>query len=168
MRPFASSLLAFACASVLATGVQAQEKVNLKMQATWPASLTLYENFTYFAERVNKMSGGSLKIETMPAGQVVPGGTSAISGARRPGTSKHAPLNDVRRLTTGRAWPRNSTTERPLASVAEVVGRVSMTSTTASSGKMNLLLPTLTRKPSMVTNSAATCSPISASTPPRA
>jgi TRAP-type mannitol/chloroaromatic compound transport system substrate-binding protein len=45
---------------------------SLKMQATWPASLTLYENFTYFAERVGKLSGGSLKIETMPAGQVVP------------------------------------------------------------------------------------------------
>ena len=42
------------------------------MQATWPASLTLYENFTMFAERVDKLSGGTLKIETMPAGQVVP------------------------------------------------------------------------------------------------
>ena len=46
--------------------------VSLKMQATWPASLTLYENFTYFAERVGKISGGTLKIEAMPAGQVVP------------------------------------------------------------------------------------------------
>ena len=42
------------------------------MQATWPASLTLYENFTYFVERVHKVSGGSLKIDAMPAGQVVP------------------------------------------------------------------------------------------------
>ena len=42
------------------------------MQATWPASLTLYENFTYFAERVDKLSAGALKIEAMPAGQVVP------------------------------------------------------------------------------------------------
>ena len=42
------------------------------MQATWPASLTLYENFTYFAERVDKLSGGTLKIDAMPAGQVVP------------------------------------------------------------------------------------------------
>ena len=42
------------------------------MQATWPASLTLYENFTMWAERVDKLSGGTLKIETMPAGQVVP------------------------------------------------------------------------------------------------
>ena len=49
-----------------------QQTVNLKMQATWPASLTLYDNFTFFADRVTKLSGGSLKIETMPAGQVVP------------------------------------------------------------------------------------------------
>jgi TRAP-type mannitol/chloroaromatic compound transport system substrate-binding protein len=72
MRPFARSLLALACASLLATGVQAQEKVNLKMQATWPASLTLYENFLYFAERLGKISNGQLTITTMPAGQVVP------------------------------------------------------------------------------------------------
>ncbi len=45
---------------------------SLKMQASWPASLTLYENFTYWAERVSKLSGGTLKIDTMPAGQVVP------------------------------------------------------------------------------------------------
>jgi TRAP-type mannitol/chloroaromatic compound transport system substrate-binding protein len=60
-----------ACAAAFATTLCAQP-VSLKMQATWPASLTLYENFTFFAERVNKMSGGSLKLETMPAGQVVP------------------------------------------------------------------------------------------------
>ena len=53
------------------TAVMAQTKV-LKMQATWPASLTLYDNFTHFAERVNKLSAGTLKIEAMPAGQVVP------------------------------------------------------------------------------------------------
>jgi TRAP-type mannitol/chloroaromatic compound transport system substrate-binding protein len=54
-----------------AAPVQAQT-TTLKMQAAWPASLTLYENFTFFADRVSKLSGGSLKVETMPAGQVVP------------------------------------------------------------------------------------------------
>ncbi|MEH2535047.1 TRAP-type mannitol/chloroaromatic compound transport system substrate-binding protein [Bradyrhizobium sp. AZCC 1588] len=44
----------------------------LRMQAAWPASLTLYENFTYFADRVGKLSAGMLTINTMPAGQVVP------------------------------------------------------------------------------------------------
>jgi TRAP-type mannitol/chloroaromatic compound transport system substrate-binding protein len=71
MRHFARSAVAFAAAAAVSAAVQAQN-VTLKMQATWPASLTLYENFTYFADHVAKMSGGSLKIEAMPAGQVVP------------------------------------------------------------------------------------------------
>jgi TRAP-type mannitol/chloroaromatic compound transport system substrate-binding protein len=66
-------LLAIACAVGFASGAQAQQQnVSLKMQATWPASLTLYENFTYFVERLGKISNGQLKIEAMPAGQVVP------------------------------------------------------------------------------------------------
>jgi TRAP-type mannitol/chloroaromatic compound transport system substrate-binding protein len=60
-----------AAAAVLSAGAHAQQ-VNLKMQATWPSSLTLYENFTYFVERLGKVSGGQLKIDAMPAGQVVP------------------------------------------------------------------------------------------------
>ena len=51
---------------------QAQQPVTLKIQASWPASLTLYENLTFFAERVNKLSAGTLKIDAMPAGQIVP------------------------------------------------------------------------------------------------
>ena len=45
---------------------------NLKMQSTWPASLTLQDNFRMFAERVDKLTSGQLKIEAMAAGQVVP------------------------------------------------------------------------------------------------
>jgi len=71
MRQFARSAVALACAAAFATGAQAQQ-ASLKMQATWPASLTLYENFTYFVDRINKVSGGQLKIDAMPAGQVVP------------------------------------------------------------------------------------------------
>jgi TRAP-type mannitol/chloroaromatic compound transport system substrate-binding protein len=70
MRLVIRSAVALAAAAAFTAGAQAQ--TTLKMQATWPASLTLYENFTYFAERVGKLSAGSLKIETMPAGQVVP------------------------------------------------------------------------------------------------
>jgi len=72
MRQFTRTLAALACAGVFFGTAQAQAPVNLKMQATWPASLTLYENFTYFVERVGKISGGTLKIDAMPAGQVVP------------------------------------------------------------------------------------------------
>jgi TRAP-type mannitol/chloroaromatic compound transport system substrate-binding protein len=72
MRPFVRSAFALACAASFAATAQAQQSTTLKMQATWPASLTLYENFTYFAERINKVSAGQLKIDAMPAGQVVP------------------------------------------------------------------------------------------------
>ena len=68
-----SARLLVAVAAFAAAGIaSAQQTVTLKMQATWPASLTLYENFTYFAERVGKISNGTLKIDAMPAGQVVP------------------------------------------------------------------------------------------------
>jgi TRAP-type mannitol/chloroaromatic compound transport system substrate-binding protein len=71
MRPSIRSFAALACGAAFAAGAQAQT-VTLNMQATWPASLTLYENFTMFADRVSKISGGTLKINAMPAGQVVP------------------------------------------------------------------------------------------------
>ena len=70
MQKFTRSLAAFACAAAFVAPAQAQ--TNLKMQAAWPASLTLYDNFLHFVDRVQKMSGGALKIEAMPAGQVVP------------------------------------------------------------------------------------------------
>src|SRR5712672_2843916 len=70
MRHFARS--AATLAAVAFSTCAFAQTTNLKMQATWPASLTLYENFTYFVERVGKMSGGQLKIDAMPAGQVVP------------------------------------------------------------------------------------------------
>jgi len=71
MRQLIRALTVFACAGAFAATAHAQT-TTLKMQATWPASLTLYENFLFFAERVSKLSNGTLKIETMPAGQVVP------------------------------------------------------------------------------------------------
>ena len=53
-------------------GPAAAQTKTLKMQASWPASLTLYENFTDFGKRVEVVTGGRIKIEPMPAGQVVP------------------------------------------------------------------------------------------------
>ena len=72
MRPLVKGLAAAAVLSVACGSAHAQQNVTLKMQATWPASLTLYENFIFFAERVSKLSNGTLKIDAMPAGQVVP------------------------------------------------------------------------------------------------
>jgi TRAP-type mannitol/chloroaromatic compound transport system substrate-binding protein len=51
---------------------QAAASKTLKMQSTWPASLTLQDNFRYFAERVDKLTSGQLKIEALAAGQIVP------------------------------------------------------------------------------------------------
>ncbi|MBL8376331.1 MAG: TRAP transporter substrate-binding protein [Burkholderiales bacterium] len=68
--------LGAACAAALLTCgtalAQAPAPKTLKMQSTWPAALTLQDNFRYFGERVDKLTGGSLKIETMAAGQIVP------------------------------------------------------------------------------------------------
>src|SRR5213596_492021 len=72
MRQLVKPLIAAAALAAVCGTAHSQQNVNLKMQATWPASLTLYENFTYFVERVSKLSNGTLKIDAMPAGQVVP------------------------------------------------------------------------------------------------
>lgn len=50
----------------------AQAPTTLRMQASWPAGLTLYDNFRMFADRVDKLSAGRLRIEHLPAGAVVP------------------------------------------------------------------------------------------------
>jgi TRAP-type mannitol/chloroaromatic compound transport system substrate-binding protein len=66
------AVLALAVGAHRAGVVGAQAPRTLKMQATWPASSMLFDNFKMFAERVDKMSGGRLKIETLPAGAIVP------------------------------------------------------------------------------------------------
>jgi TRAP-type mannitol/chloroaromatic compound transport system substrate-binding protein len=45
---------------------------TLKMQSSWPASATLQDNFKFFADRVDKLTAGQLKIDALAAGQVVP------------------------------------------------------------------------------------------------
>jgi TRAP-type mannitol/chloroaromatic compound transport system substrate-binding protein len=67
----ALSLTVFAAAALIALPASAQVK-NLKMQSTWPASLTLQDNFRTLAERVDKLTSGQIKIEALAAGQVVP------------------------------------------------------------------------------------------------
>jgi TRAP-type mannitol/chloroaromatic compound transport system substrate-binding protein len=75
LTTLAARLAAAALAAGLAGTVAAQQPAgprNLKMQSTWPASLTLQDNFRFFAERVDKLTAGQLKIETLAAGQIVP------------------------------------------------------------------------------------------------
>jgi TRAP-type mannitol/chloroaromatic compound transport system substrate-binding protein len=59
-------------AALLAFSAYSQSSKSLKMQSTWPASNTLQEHFKHFAERVDKLTQGTLKVETLAAGQVVP------------------------------------------------------------------------------------------------
>ena len=72
------SLIAFAVATTFAAPAGAQQPMasagvkNYKFQSTWPASLTLQDNFKMFAERVDKLTGGQVKIEALPAGSIVP------------------------------------------------------------------------------------------------
>jgi TRAP-type mannitol/chloroaromatic compound transport system substrate-binding protein len=74
LRKSLLSLAAAATALCLASQVGAQQPAprTLKMQSTWPASLTLQDNFRMFAERVDKLTGGAIKIEALAAGQIVP------------------------------------------------------------------------------------------------
>jgi TRAP-type mannitol/chloroaromatic compound transport system substrate-binding protein len=51
---------------------RAQAPTVLKIQASWPASLTIYDHLKLVAERVDKLSNGTLKIEPLPAGTIVP------------------------------------------------------------------------------------------------
>ncbi|MBI2555688.1 MAG: C4-dicarboxylate ABC transporter, partial [Candidatus Rokubacteria bacterium] len=50
----------------------AQAPVKMKIQSAFPAVSIVYGNLKYFGERVEKMSGGRVKVEALPAGAVVP------------------------------------------------------------------------------------------------
>jgi TRAP-type mannitol/chloroaromatic compound transport system substrate-binding protein len=75
-KPLMKALVASLAATALVAGVASAQQPagprTLKFQSTWPASLTLQDNFRFFAERVDKLTAGQLKIETLAAGQIVP------------------------------------------------------------------------------------------------
>jgi len=71
-KAFALTAVAAALGVAAQAGAQQPAVKNLKMQSTWPASLTLQDNFKFFAERVEKLTSGQLKIEALAAGQIVP------------------------------------------------------------------------------------------------
>src|SRR5262245_22393085 len=68
------TVLALAIAAGFSASAVAQQAAprTFKMQSTWPASLTLQDNFKMWAERVDKLTRGEVKIEAMAAGQIVP------------------------------------------------------------------------------------------------
>src|SRR5256712_2501077 len=72
------SLIAFAVAATFAAPASGQQPAapagvkNYKFQSTWPASLTLQDNFKMFAERVDKLTGGEVKIQALPPRSIGP------------------------------------------------------------------------------------------------
>ena len=79
MRHFVRSVVALACRCGVRRPARRPQTDDLKMQATWPASLTLYENFTYFVDRVSKISGGHTQDRRDAGGT----GGAGVRGARR-------------------------------------------------------------------------------------
>src|SRR5262245_16632355 len=74
----AISIAACAVAATFALPAGAQQQAAApavkayKFQSTWPASLTLQDNFKYWAERVGVLTRGEVRIEALAAGQIVP------------------------------------------------------------------------------------------------
>jgi TRAP-type mannitol/chloroaromatic compound transport system substrate-binding protein len=73
LKPLSIVVAAAAMAATfgMAQPADAQSR-TLKMQSSFPANSTAHEAFVMLADRVDKLSGGQLKIEAAPAGQIVP------------------------------------------------------------------------------------------------
>ena len=52
--------------------VKAQGPITMRWQSTWPTKDIFHEYALDFAQKINDMTGGDLKIEVLPAGAVVP------------------------------------------------------------------------------------------------
>src|SRR3989304_1388562 len=52
--------------------VKSQGPITMRWQSTWPTEDLFHEDALDFAQKVNDMTGGELKIEVLPAGAVVP------------------------------------------------------------------------------------------------
>ena len=67
------ALVATACATFAwAHTALAQQPRTLKIQSAVPPSSTTQDALKFFAERVDKLTGGQLKIDALPGGAVVP------------------------------------------------------------------------------------------------
>ena len=67
----------FAAAAALAATFGLSEPASaqsrtLRMQSSFPANSTAHDAFKMLAERVDKLTGGQLKIDAAPGGQIVP------------------------------------------------------------------------------------------------
>jgi TRAP-type mannitol/chloroaromatic compound transport system substrate-binding protein len=74
MRRLLFGFGAFVATAMLAATAMAQQAQTrvLKIQTSWPATSQAYDQVVAFGKRLEVVSAGRLKIEAMPAGQVVP------------------------------------------------------------------------------------------------
>ncbi|HWN42679.1 MAG TPA: C4-dicarboxylate ABC transporter, partial [Thermoanaerobaculia bacterium] len=68
----AAVVAAVSAALALAGPALAQQPRVLKMQSAVPPSSTTQDAFKFFADRVDKLTAGQLKIEALPGGAIVP------------------------------------------------------------------------------------------------
>lgn len=61
-----------AAASVAMPQVSRAETVTFRYQSTWPTKDIFHEMAADYAEKINQMTGGRLKMDVLPAGSVVP------------------------------------------------------------------------------------------------
>src|SRR5687767_15985500 len=68
----AAVVAAVSVAVAFAGPALAQQPRVLKMQSAVPQASTTQDAFKFFADRVDKLTGGQLKIEALPGGAIVP------------------------------------------------------------------------------------------------
>src|SRR5688500_20168580 len=68
----AAVVAAVSVAVAFAGPALAQQPRVLKMQSAVPPSSTTHDAFKFFADRVDKLTGGQLKIEALPGGAIGP------------------------------------------------------------------------------------------------
>jgi hypothetical protein len=105
-----------------ATGI-GPDVVTLKMQSTRPSKGIFHEVFEDWAKKVNGMSGGRLKTDTLPAGAVVPAFSTRPSSTIRPPISSRASQMCARpawcKVTTNPRVPRTPLQQGQVRVVAE-------------------------------------------------
>ena len=74
MRSLSTTVFVAALSGALAFAgsALAQQSRTLKMQSAVPTASTTQDAFKFFADRVDKLTGGNLKIDALPGGAVVP------------------------------------------------------------------------------------------------
>jgi TRAP-type mannitol/chloroaromatic compound transport system substrate-binding protein len=69
-----STLAVAVAATLVSLGAHAQAPAtkSIKVQSSWPASLTIQDHLRIISERVDKLTAGQVKVDALAAGQIVP------------------------------------------------------------------------------------------------